>query len=108
MAVNSFRGLDVIFLLQGGDHTRTRAVVTSRVGALAAFTKKRETCLGCKAVLPVADGSAALCSHCQPNEMKLYVSQLAKYRDLEDQFSRLWTQCQSCQSSLHEEVLCTR
>lgn len=26
---------------------------------------------------------------------------------LEDRFSRLWTQCQRCQGSLHEEVLCT-
>ena len=27
---------------------------------------------------------------------------------LEDKFSRLWTQCQRCQGSRHEEVLCTR
>lgn len=92
----------------GGDHTRTRAMVTSRVGALAAFTKKRETCLGCKAVLPVSEGSAALCGHCKPNETQLYLAQLSKYRSLESTFSKLWTQCQTCQCSLHEEVICTR
>lgn len=27
---------------------------------------------------------------------------------LEERFSRLWTQCQRCQGSLHEDVLCTR
>lgn len=26
---------------------------------------------------------------------------------MEDRYSRLWTQCQRCQGSLHEEVLCT-
>lgn len=83
-------------------------MVTSRVGALAAFTKKRETCLGCKAVLPASDESGALCSHCKPNETKLYLTQLNKYRNLESQFSKLWTQCQTCQCSLHEEVICTR
>ena len=31
-----------------GEHTRTKTFVTSKVGALAAFTKKRETCIGCK------------------------------------------------------------
>ncbi len=33
-----------------GDHTRTKTVVTSKVGALAAFTKKRATCIGCKVI----------------------------------------------------------
>lgn len=27
---------------------------------------------------------------------------------LEERFSRLWTQCQRCQGSLHEDVLCTK
>lgn len=35
----------------GGDHTRTKTVVHSKVGALAAFTKKKSTCIGCRAVL---------------------------------------------------------
>ena len=28
--------------------------------------------------------------------------------DLEELFGRLWTQCQECQGSLHQDVLCTR
>ena len=31
-----------------GEHTLTKTVVTSKVGALTAFTKKKETCIGCK------------------------------------------------------------
>ena len=31
-----------------------------------------------------------------------------KLSELEEKFSRLWTECQSCQGSLHEEVICTR
>lgn len=27
---------------------------------------------------------------------------------LEEKFSRLWTECQRCQGSLHEDVLCTK
>ena len=27
--------------------------------------------------------------------------------DLEIRFARLWTQCQRCQGSLHQDVLCT-
>jgi len=34
-----------------GDHTRVKTVVMSKVGGLAAFTKKRVTCVGCRAAL---------------------------------------------------------
>lgn len=95
-------------MLIGGDHTRTKSVVTSRVSALSAFTKKKETCLGCKSVLSASQNDDALCSYCKPNELSLYMSQLGKYRALENQFSQLWSQCQRCQGSLHEEVICTR
>ena len=33
-----------------GDHTRVKTVVTSKVSALAAFTKKKSTCIGCKVI----------------------------------------------------------
>jgi DNA polymerase delta subunit 1 len=90
----------------GGDHTRTKAVVTSRVGALSAFTRRKETCLGCKAVL--SEVGTPLCKHCAPDEARLYQQELTRFTALEDRFCRLWTQCQRCQGSLHEEVLCTR
>ncbi|KAK6639162.1 DNA polymerase delta catalytic subunit [Polyplax serrata] len=94
-------------ILLRGDHTRTKAMVTSRVGALFAFTKKKETCLGCKSVLKESEAKNPLCSHCKVNATKLYMNHLNKYRTLESQFSRLWTECQRCQGSLHEEVICT-
>jgi hypothetical protein len=33
---------------------------------------------------------------------------VAAVSDLEILFGRLWTQCQECQGSLHQDVLCTR
>lgn len=83
-------------------------MVTSRVGALFAFTKKKETCIGCKSVLSESDEANPLCLHCKVNATKLFLNQIKKYRILESQFSRLWTECQRCQGSLHEEVICTR
>ncbi|XP_053690077.1 DNA polymerase delta catalytic subunit [Sabethes cyaneus] len=94
-------------ILLRGDHTRTRSVVTSKVGALAAFTKKRDACLGCKALLPAGYEGQALCQHCKPREAALYQHELSGQRMLEERFCRLWTQCQRCQGSLHEEVICT-
>lgn len=93
-------------LLLKGEHTRTKAMVTSKVGALAAFTTKTEKCIGCKVVMP-KDTKKALCNHCMAKEGQLYITEVFKLRQLQEKFSRLWTECQRCQGSLHEEVLCT-
>ena len=36
------------------------------------------------------------------------VAMRAQVTLLEQRFSRLWTQCQRCQDSLHQDILCTR
>nr|BAJ78733.1 DNA polymerase delta catalytic subunit [Lepidocampa weberi] len=86
-----------------GDHTRTKIVVTSKVGAMAAFTRRRAACIGCKAMLK--DERDAVCPHCKEGEV--YQREIASMRVLQERFCRLWTQCQRCQGSLHEDVLCT-
>lgn len=40
-----------IIIFVGGEHTRTKIVVTSKIGALSAFTKKKSTCIGCRSLL---------------------------------------------------------
>ena len=49
----------------------------------------------------------AICKHCKPREAEIYTRQLLTTNELEGRFSRLWTQCQRCQGSLHQDVLCT-
>uniref|UniRef100_A0A4W5K488 C4-type zinc-finger of DNA polymerase delta domain-containing protein n=1 Tax=Hucho hucho TaxID=62062 RepID=A0A4W5K488_9TELE len=56
------------------------------------------------AVLP----TAAVCDFCKKKESELYQKEIFHLSTLEERFSRLWTQCQRCQGSLHEDVLCTR
>nr|BAJ78743.1 DNA polymerase delta catalytic subunit [Phraortes illepidus] len=91
-------------ILLKGDHTRTKSVLTSSTGALAAFIRKKETCLGCKAVV---EDDRPLCKHCVPRLSEIYCAELTKFSDLEEDFAQLWTECQRCQGSLHEEVICT-
>merc|ERR1719244_199163 len=92
-------------VLLKGEHTMTKTVVTSKVSALAAFTKKKMTCLGCK--VPLAVETDALCPHCKTRESEIFQKHIAETASLEKRFSRLWAECQRCQGSLHEEVLCT-
>ncbi len=52
--------------------------------------------------------TAAVCKHCAVRESEIFQKEMSLLSTLEEKFSRLWTQCQRCQGSLHEDVLCTR
>ncbi|XP_060084003.1 DNA polymerase delta catalytic subunit-like [Ylistrum balloti] len=91
-------------VLLHGDHTRTKTKVTAKIGGLMAFATKKEKCIGCRTVL---DDTSAVCKYCKPKESGIYQKEVSHLNMLEEKFSRLWTQCQRCQGSLHEDVLCT-
>ncbi|XP_020227443.1 DNA polymerase delta catalytic subunit isoform X1 [Cajanus cajan] len=88
-----------------GSHTRSISISTPSNSGILKFAKKQLTCIGCKALL--SNGHHTLCSHCKGREAELYCKTVAQVSDLEMLFGRLWTQCQECQGSLHQDVLCT-
>jgi DNA polymerase delta subunit 1 len=91
-----------------GEHTRSISVAAPTLGGLMKFAKKTQTCMGCKKPLTGKEEAAgAVCSNCRPRIGELYQKTLHKVSDLEVRFGRLWTQCQRCQGSLHNEVICS-
>jgi DNA polymerase delta subunit 1 len=91
-----------------GEHTRSISVAAPTLGGLMKFTKKTQTCMGCKKPLVTAtEKSGAVCENCRPRVGELYTKTLTKVSELEVRFGRLWTQCQRCQGSLHCEVICS-
>ncbi|KAI1005980.1 DNA polymerase delta catalytic subunit [Podosphaera aphanis] len=94
--------------LLSGDHTRSISVAAPSIGGLMKFAKKTFTCMGCKKPLVGnEEAEGAVCSNCAPRVSELYHKTLRKVSDLEVNFSKLWTQCQRCQGSLHCEVICS-
>lgn len=91
--------------LLAGEHTRTIQVAAPTTGGLMKFTVKKMTCLGCKSTL--RNQNDAVCSYCKPKINSIYLKHLVTHNELESRYSRLWTQCQRCQGSLHQDVLCT-
>ncbi|KAJ1460963.1 DNA polymerase family B-domain-containing protein [Pelagophyceae sp. CCMP2097] len=88
-----------------GDHTRvvSKPTPVARKGGIMMFTQKTLKCLGCKALID----SGTVCAHCKKRERSIYVKRLREVDAHEVEFARLWTQCQRCQGSLHQDVLCT-
>jgi len=95
--------------LLNGDHTRTIQIATPTVGGLMKFAVKKVTCLGCKTVLTPKNSvkNGAVCSNCRLRLGELYQKQVTTTSAFQVAYSRLWTQCQRCQGSLHQDVLCT-
>ena len=94
--------------LLAGDHTRSITVAAPSLGALRKFAKKTATCMGCKKPLVgKQESDGAVCENCRPRIGELYTKQVKRVGELEVRFSRLWTQCQRCQGSMHSEVLCS-
>ncbi|KZV72219.1 hypothetical protein PENSPDRAFT_751123 [Peniophora sp. CONT] len=95
--------------LLSGDHTRTIQIATPTVGGLMKFAVKTATCLGCKTALKSNNSvkGGAVCNNCRPRMGELYHKQITTVSEMQVRFSRLWTQCQRCQGSLHQDVLCS-
>ncbi|AET40361.1 DNA-directed DNA polymerase delta POL3 Ecym_5625 [Eremothecium cymbalariae DBVPG len=74
-------------------------------GGLMGFIKKVQMCKGCKG--PLKKGEGPLCGNCKERSGELYLKAMYDVRELEEKFARLWTQCQRCSGSLHNEVLCS-
>jgi DNA polymerase delta subunit 1 len=93
-------------LLQG-DHTRVvvRKTPTARKGTITGFAKVKATCLGCKTPMP--EGKGSLCQFCIPKEAQIYAAAQSEVNTQQVMYSRLWTQCQSCQGSFHQDVICS-
>lgn len=117
-----------MFFKVSGDHTRTIQIATPTVGGLMKFAVKATTCLGCKTVLKPTNSvpsktllyqgesfllcsammlDGVVCKNCRPRIGEFYQKQTASTSALQVSYSRLWTQCQRCQGSLHQDVLCT-
>lgn len=90
-----------------GKHARSIAIPTPKSSGILKFAQKKATCLNCKTTLTKNVDGPTLCGNCQHLEADIYQSLLSKRNHYETIYSRVWTYCQRCQGSLHQDVLCT-
>lgn len=87
-----------------GDHTRKLNNPTPATGAMSKFVTRSVRCMGCNAVLK----TGTLCDHCQKEKVaEVVLNKVHELREKEAEYNRLWTQCQRCQGSLLQPVICS-
>jgi DNA polymerase delta subunit 1 len=89
--------------LFAGEHTRKRYQPKMTTGALSKFVKVQNTCLGCKAAI----SSGPVCQSCKPKAMEIYSNLVTSFNYSERLFNEFWSECQRCQQSYVQEVLCS-
>lgn len=90
-----------------GAHTMAVKANTPQNSALSKFVRKGERCLGCKTLI-TDPKQGSLCKHCSEDKAgEVVAEKLQELREGEEEYSRLWTQCQRCQGSLLEPVICS-
>lgn len=89
--------------LFNGEHTRKRYQPKATTGALSKFITVTNTCIGCKTSLK----SGFLCDNCHKNAPAIYMEKVLLAGNSERNFQELWAECQRCQGSVCQEVLCT-
>lgn len=95
---------DAESVLFSGAHTRKLSSSAPATGALAKFVTKSLRCLGCKALIK----QGSLCAHCLEDKApQVVIERMHELREKECEYNRLWTQCQRCQGSLLQPVICS-
>ncbi len=61
-------------------------------------------CLCCKT--PISEATA-VCNNCKEKEADIYLEKLYEINEHQEVYNKLWTECQRCQGSLHQEVICS-
>ena len=90
-----------------GDHVRhiyIPKVVTNK--GLGRFAVVKESCMSCKNVLP-PKWKDVICQNCLPKKKEIFIERNLELIQAEKLYSDLWVQCQRCQQSLHQDILCT-
>lgn len=90
-------------ILFSGEHTRKRYQPKVASGALSKFIQIANSCLGCKTQIK----TGMLCNNCEHKAGDLFIEKILQMNNYEKNFSELWTECQRCQGSVCQEVLCT-
>lgn len=83
-----------------GEHTRVVSNIVKVEGPMNAFLQTKTTCLGCRSPGKI------LCKNCQPDLYKHLNKLQTEVENKKELFNNCWTECQRCQGSIQDDILC--
>ncbi|KAI5169103.1 DNA polymerase delta subunit 1 [Pancytospora epiphaga] len=92
--------MDNVSSLFHGEHTQVIKESALVKGPMNMFVNAIEVCVGCQ------KAGKMLCDECSKDFPKHYMSLQADFDEKATQFNECWVECQRCQGSVLNEVLC--
>lgn len=93
--------MDNVNSLLQGEHTRRVKTTVLATGPMNLFVKKQITCIKCHSLGKI------LCDSCKKHDFqKHYLEFQEQLDEKRKRYSKCWTECQRCQGSVYNEVLC--
>lgn len=92
--------MDNVRSLFEGEHTKVIKQNTTLSGPLNAFFATQDKCIGCN------KPGTIICNFCRTDFGKHYVEIINQLNERSKTFNECWAECQRCQGSLVNEVLC--
>ena len=90
-------------VLFSGEHMRVKLNVgNTNNSAFGNFLIVKKTCFNCKAVI----SNGAVCQNCKSKLRQLYLERHMELNEAQQSYNDLWTQCQRCQGSIMQDVIC--
>lgn len=88
-----------------GEHTKNVYIpkISQKASGLAKFVTVKLQCLGCR----VAIEKGALCQNCKKKTSEVFLMKNLELQSLQRDYSDMWTECQRCQGSLIQDVICS-
>eukprot|EP00917_Polyrhabdina_sp_WS-2016_P024989 GHVP01053924.1.p1 GENE.GHVP01053924.1~~GHVP01053924.1.p1 ORF type:complete len:1002 (+),score=148.80 GHVP01053924.1:260-3007(+) len=87
-----------------GEHTRGMSRSAPKNTVMSKFTVKKNKCLNCQSAM---NEKGALCYSCKDSWQTVTIQKINEQNTRAEKYSRLWTQCQQCQGSLTQLVICS-
>jgi DNA polymerase delta subunit 1 len=92
--------MDNVSSLFHGEHTQLITQSVAVNGQMNMFVKTVEVCVGCR------KPGKILCVECLKSFTQHYISLQAAFTEKTAQYNECWVECQRCQGSIVNEVLC--
>lgn len=94
-----------------GAHMVAKSSGPSSFG-IGKFMSKKESCLKCKTEVKFLPNGylPAFCTKCSSDHktaQDIYFDKVMQQKALEEEFGRLWSECQRCEGSMLQEVICS-
>ncbi|KAM0676171.1 hypothetical protein GVAV_000134 [Gurleya vavrai] len=92
--------MDNVSDLMKGEHTTSIKSNVPTKGPMSMFAKKQVLCLSC------GKAGKILCDKCLDDYPKFYLKFQKELNEKKMIYAKCWTECQRCQGSIKDEVLC--